>query len=56
MKNSILFLIVLSALFCSCSKGSCPSTDKKYFMRGVPKAKSLYKGYPSTRGNKCWSR
>ena len=41
----ILMLFVIIALFSSCSVGQCPTTNKQYFMRGVPKSKSLYKGY-----------
>ena len=41
----ILMLFIIIAMFSSCSVGQCPTTNKNYFMRGVPKSKSLYKGY-----------
>ena len=41
----ILMLFVIIALFSSCSVGQCLTTNKQYFMRGVPKSKSLYKVY-----------
>jgi hypothetical protein len=43
----ILFVIII--LFSSCSRGQCPTNNKNYFMRGVPKSKSLYKGYRSQK-------
>jgi hypothetical protein len=43
----ILFVIIV--LFSSCSRGQCPTTNKNYFMRGVPKSKPLYKGYRSQK-------
>jgi hypothetical protein len=43
----ILFVIIV--LFSSCSRGQCPTTNKNYFMRAVPKSKPLYKGYKSQK-------
>ena len=40
-----IILLVIIVLFSSCSREQCPTTNKEYFMRGVPKSKSLYKGY-----------
>jgi len=38
----IVFVVVLS-LVTSCSKNTCPTTDKKYFTRNAYKSKPLYK-------------
>lgn len=45
----IFLLCIMIVLFSSCSRGQCPTTDKKYFFRGVPSSKSLYKGYGRER-------
>lgn len=45
LKYILFLLFVIIVLFSSCSVGQCPTTNKQYFMRGVPKSKSLYKGY-----------
>lgn len=45
----LLFIIVVLASSCSSAK-RCPTTDKKYFMRNVPKSKSLFKGYGTQKG------
>jgi hypothetical protein len=47
----VLFLLfVMIVLFSSCSQGQCPTTNKKYFYKGVPRPKPLYKGYGSQKG------
>jgi hypothetical protein len=56
MKKTLSILCLIAFIFSSCAKGGCPTTDKRYFTRGVPKSKSLYKGYPSQRGNKSWGK
>jgi hypothetical protein len=46
----VLFLsLIMIILFSSCNRGQCPTTNKQYFMRGVPKSKSLYRGYGSVK-------
>jgi hypothetical protein len=45
----LFLLLIMIVLFSSCSRGQCPTTNKQYFMRGVPKSKSLYKGYKSVK-------
>lgn len=47
---AIFLLFVMIILFSSCSQGQCPTTNKKYFYKGVPRPKPLYKGYASQKG------
>ena len=46
----IFLLFVMIVLFSSCSQGQCPTTNKKYFYKGVPRPKPLYKGCASQKG------
>jgi hypothetical protein len=55
MKKVLMLLVIISVLM-SCSKQSCPTTDKKYFTRGVKPSKPLYKGYPSVKGNPMYKK
>lgn len=52
MKKIIIYLftVCMFFLFTSCSQGQCPTTNKRYFYRGVPKSKPLYKGYRAQKG------
>lgn len=57
MKKTLSFFLLVTIIFTSCARqGSCPTTDKRYFTRGVPKSQSLYKGYPSQKGNRSWRK
>jgi hypothetical protein len=53
MKN--LFYLLLVILFTSCTAQRCPTTDKRYFFKEVPKSKSLYSGYSRKRYNSSWT-
>lgn len=44
------YIVAILIFLSSCSKGQCPTTNKSYFYKGVPKPKPLYKGYRSNKG------
>jgi len=53
MKTQIVLLFTL--ILFGCKTSNCPTTDKKYFTKGIKKSKPLYKGYPSKKGNQSYS-
>jgi hypothetical protein len=55
MKKLIYLLIIISFGSCSTSQ-RCPTTDKKYFFRGVKGSKALYNGRSKvSKHNKMWA-
>lgn len=54
MKYTLIIVIVL--FLTSCNRQSCPTTDKRYFTRGLPKSKPLYKGYRSVKENQVYRK
>jgi hypothetical protein len=53
MKKIIYLLIIISVSSCATS-GNCPTTNKKYFTKGVKGSKPLYKGYGGKNSNKMY--
>lgn len=49
MKTTVVVLLIV-VLF-GCKTSECPTTNKKYFTKGVKTPKSLYSGYKSQKGN-----
>lgn len=53
MKKQLSVLAVVLLFFsCSTYQGiKCPTTDKKYFTRGIKGSKPIYKGYGGKKHN-----
>lgn len=55
MKKQLSILTALMLFLTSCyTAGKCPTTNKKYFYKGIKPSKPLYKGYGSKRYNQMY--
>lgn len=45
MKKLIALVLLAMLTSCATTRSNCPTTNKKYFTKGVKQSKPLYKGY-----------
>lgn len=56
MKKFILFLLIAISISSCVTYSNCPTTNKRYFTKGIKGGKPLYKGYSSPRYNPAYNR
>lgn len=57
MKKQLSILALLMLFLSSCyTAGKCPTTNKKYFYKGIKGSKPLYKGYKGSGFNRTYTK